>query len=302
MSSMFDTLIVQPIFNLLVFIYAILPAHDFGVSIILFTVVVRLLMWPLLRKQLHQARLMRQLQPKIKQIKAKSKGDKQKEAQALMELYKEHGVSPFTSLGLLFVQLPIFIGLFSALNKLINQPQTIIDFSYGFIKQLPQMQEVVADLNNFQPDFIGLFSVTERGLSGGQIIWSIAAVAAVAGIFQFLQTRQLTSSQSKRKKLRDILKDSAKGKQAEQSDINAAVGGSMGIIFAPLIFYISLISPAGLALYFATSGVVGYLQQRFVLGRDVEEMEEIADKPAPAKTTKPRKTKQTRATRTKKKA
>lgn len=305
MSSMFETLIVQPIFNLLVFIYAIIPGHDFGVAIILFTIVVRFLMWPLLRKQLHQTKLMRQLQPKIKAIKAKSKGDKQKEAQALMELYKENGVSPFTSLGLLFVQLPIFIGLFSALRKLINDPQTIIDFSYDFIKQLPQMKLVVSDLSNFNEDFLGLFSVTDHGWQNGVIIWSIAVVAAIAGIFQYMQTKQLSSSQKERKKLRDIFKASAEGKQADQADINAAVGGSMGIFFAPMIAYISMISPAGLALYFATGGVVGYLQQRLVLGRDVEEMEEIADKsdkPPAKKPVKPRKTKQPRSTRKPKKA
>jgi YidC/Oxa1 family membrane protein insertase len=55
----FTTLIVQPIFNLLVLIYALLPGHNFGLAIILFTIVVRLLLWPLVKKQLHQAKAMR---------------------------------------------------------------------------------------------------------------------------------------------------------------------------------------------------------------------------------------------------
>ena len=66
---MFTTFIVQPIFNLLVFIYALIPGHNFGLAIILFTVVVRLLMWPLVKKQLHQAKAMRKLQPELKKIK-----------------------------------------------------------------------------------------------------------------------------------------------------------------------------------------------------------------------------------------
>ncbi len=66
---MFTTLIVQPIFNLLVFIYAILPGHNFGLALIIFTIIIRLLMWPLVKKQLHQARAMRELQPEIKKIK-----------------------------------------------------------------------------------------------------------------------------------------------------------------------------------------------------------------------------------------
>src|ERR1700759_4235860 len=97
---MFTTIIVQPIFNLLVLIYALIPGHNFGMAIIIFTVIVRLLMWPLVKKQLHQAKLMRQLQPELKRIKAETKGDRQKESMMVMELYKERGINPFSSLGL----------------------------------------------------------------------------------------------------------------------------------------------------------------------------------------------------------
>ena len=83
---MFTTLIFQPIFNLLVLIYALLPGHNFGVAIILFTIIVRLLMWPLVKRQLHQAKAMRELQPEIKRVKAEAKGDRQKESAMLMEL------------------------------------------------------------------------------------------------------------------------------------------------------------------------------------------------------------------------
>ncbi|HLZ14851.1 MAG TPA: YidC/Oxa1 family membrane protein insertase, partial [Candidatus Saccharimonadales bacterium] len=67
---MFTTLIIQPIFNLLVLIYALLPGHNFGLSIIIFTIVVRILMYPLVKKQLHQVKVMRKIQPEIKRIKA----------------------------------------------------------------------------------------------------------------------------------------------------------------------------------------------------------------------------------------
>src|ERR1700730_4191738 len=107
---MFTTLIVRPIFNLLVFIYAILPGHNFGLAIIIFTVLTRLLMWPLVKKQLHTAKAMRVLQPELKRIKQEAKGDRQKESMMVMALYKEKGVNPFSSIGLLILQLPIFIG------------------------------------------------------------------------------------------------------------------------------------------------------------------------------------------------
>src|SRR5882672_9001877 len=108
---MFDTLIVQPIFNLLVLIYALLPGHNFGLAIILFTIVVRLLMYPLVRKQLHQVKVMRKLQPELKRIKAAAKGNRQQESAMMMALYKERGVNPFGTIGVLFIQIPILLGL-----------------------------------------------------------------------------------------------------------------------------------------------------------------------------------------------
>ena len=101
---MFTALIVKPIFNLLVLIYALIPGHNFGLAIILFTILVRILMWPLIKKQLHQAKAMRELQPELKRIKLAAKGDRQKESMMMMELYKEREINPFSSIGLLIVQ------------------------------------------------------------------------------------------------------------------------------------------------------------------------------------------------------
>src|SRR3954468_2193892 len=101
---MFTALIVKPLFNLLVFIYAILPGHNFGLALIIFTIIIRLLLWPLVKKQLHQAKAMRKLQPDIKRIKQATKGNRQKESQMLMELYKEKGIIPFATFPILIVQ------------------------------------------------------------------------------------------------------------------------------------------------------------------------------------------------------
>src|SRR3954466_6466252 len=112
-ANVFTTFIVQPIFNLLVLIYALIPGHNFGMAIIVFTVIVRLLMWPLVKKQLHQTKVMRKLQPEMKRIKKNAKGDRQKESQMLMELYKERGVNPFSAFPTLIVQFVVLIGLYS---------------------------------------------------------------------------------------------------------------------------------------------------------------------------------------------
>src|ERR1700759_4864375 len=134
---MFTTIIVQPIFNLLVLIYAILPGHNFGLAIIIFTVLIRLLMWPLVKKQINQAKAMRELTPELKKIKAAAKGDRQKESQMTMELYKEREINPFASIGILLVQLPILIGLYSGLRRITSNPHELITFSYPFIHNLP---------------------------------------------------------------------------------------------------------------------------------------------------------------------
>ena len=127
---MFTTLIVQPIFNVLVFIYAILPGHNFGLALILFTILIRLLMWPLVKKQLHQVKVMRKIQPELRKIKAATKGDRQKESVMTMALYKEYGVNPFSSIGLTLLQLPILLGLYSGLNKLVHDQHAIFDFVF----------------------------------------------------------------------------------------------------------------------------------------------------------------------------
>src|SRR3989344_6707778 len=97
---MFTTIIVQPIFNLLVLIYALIPGHNFGLAVIIFTVLIRLAMWPLVKKQLHHARAMRELAPELKKIKAAAGGDRQKASKMTMELYKEREINPFASLGI----------------------------------------------------------------------------------------------------------------------------------------------------------------------------------------------------------
>jgi YidC/Oxa1 family membrane protein insertase len=124
---MFTTFIVQPIFNLLVLIYALLPGHNFGLAIIIFTIIVRLLMWPLVRKQLHHAKAIRELAPEIKKIKQKAAGDKQKERQLTMELYKEREVNPMSSLGIVAVQAVVFIGLYLGLNNVIHDQSQIMN-------------------------------------------------------------------------------------------------------------------------------------------------------------------------------
>lgn len=275
---MFETLIVQPIFNLLVFIYAIIPGHDFGLAVIAFTVLVRFLLWPLLKKQLHQSKIMRELQPEIKKIRDKNKGNKQREAELLMELYKERGVNPFGSIGVLFVQLPILIGLFQGLRKVSESKEVILDLSYSWVQNIGWMKEVVADISNFDETLLGVVDLTRNAYGEQGVYLPVLILALLAGFTQFYQSRQLMPDNKDARSLRQILSDESKGKRSDQSEINAAMGRNMRYIFPAMTFFIASTVPGALGLYWATGSLVGLLQQRSVLNQDVEEMEAQADK------------------------
>lgn len=271
---MFTTLIVQPIFNLLVLIYALLPGHNFGLAIILFTVVIRLLLWPLVKKQLHHAKAMRELQPEIRRIKKEAKGDRQKESRLVMELYKEREINPFASIGLLIVQLPILIALYSGLTKLINDPQTIITFSYPFIQNLPSIQELASDISLFDATLFGWVDLARAAVGGGNGLYLPALVIVTASaVTQYYQSKQLTASDKDSKGLRQILRDAGSGKQADQSEVNAAVGRSTRFFIPVLVFVFTVSLPSALSLYWLTSGLVALWQQKRVLAQDENELE-----------------------------
>lgn len=280
-AGVFDTIIVQPIFNLLVLIYGLIPGHNFGVSIILFTILVRLLMWPLVKKQLHQAKAMRELQPELKRIKKASKS-KQEESVMLMELYKEREISPFGSIGTLVVQLIILIGLYSGLNKVVQDPHAIINFAYEPLRQLPWLKVLSTDIKQFDATLFGFVDLIRPAINkGGGIYYPALAIVLASAVAQFFQSKQLLPNAKDGRGLRAILKDAGTGKKAEQSEVSAAVGQSTRYLlpFMIVIFTINLAS--ALSLYWLTSGIVAYLQQARILGKDEQEMEELADKGDP---------------------
>lgn len=276
--SLFDTLIVQPIFNLLALIYGLLPGSDFGISLILFTVIVRLLMWPLVRKQLHQTKLMRGLQPELKKIKAKAKGNRQLEAQLMMELYRERGVKPFSSIGLLFLQLPIFIALYRVIQIITTERDKIANFTYAWVEQLKPIADIIESrTHQFDESLLHLINLTKTGLGNDGLYWPAILIAVVAAGLQYIQSRQITPRPETNKKLRDIFKESASGKDVDQSEMSAIMSNRMIIMFPFLTFIVGVYLPGALVLYFATSSAVAVIQQYFLLKEDVEEMEVIAD-------------------------
>ncbi len=271
---MFTALIVKPIFNLLVLIYATLPGHNFGLSIILFTVLVRLLMWPLVKKQLHQTKAMRELQPELKKIKKAAAGDRQKESMLMMELYKEREINPFSSIGLLIVQIPIFLGLYSGLTKIVADPKAIIDFSYSFINQMPWIKELAGDISKFDSTLFNIVDLTRPAIGGkiGGIYWPAMIIVAASAIIQYFQAVQLMPQDDEKRKLRDILKSAGEGKQADSSEVNAAVARSTKYMLPAFIFIVTVNIASALSLYWLVSGLVAFIQQSRVLGKDAQEL------------------------------
>jgi YidC/Oxa1 family membrane protein insertase len=284
----FTTFIVQPIFNLLVLIYNLIPGHNFGLAIIVFTIVVRALMWPLVKRQLHQTKLMRSLQPQLKEVKKKAKGDKRQESVLMMELYKERGVSPFASFRIILIQLPILFGLYLGLRRVLDDPHQLISFSYPWIQNLSWMQELAKDISKFDETLLGLVNLTKPALGNGGVYWPAMLLVAGSAIVQYFQSKQLLPQDKDSRSLRKILKDAGDGKQADQSEVNAAVSRNTLFLFPAMIFLFTVNLASALSLYWLVSGLVAFVQQSIALRDDVEEMEDIADKrspssPAPAK-------------------
>lgn len=275
---MFTTLIVQPIFNLLVLVYALIPGHNFGLSLIVFTIIIRLLLWPLVKKQLHQAKAMKKLQPDIKKIKQATKGNRQKESILLMELYKERGINPFGTLPTLIVQLVVLIGLYSGLQKVIHNPENLVDFAYPALQNLPWMEQLSHNIHLFDDTLFGLVDLSRAALGkAGGVYWPAMLLVIGSAVAQFFQSKQLLPTDKDGRGLRAILKEAGSGKQADQSEVNAAVGRSTVYLLPAMIFLFTVNLASALSLYWLVGGIVAFIQQSIVLNKDEVEMETVAD-------------------------
>jgi YidC/Oxa1 family membrane protein insertase len=257
-----------------------LPGHNFGLSLVIFTVVIRLLLWPLVKKQLHQAKAMRDLQPEIKRVKQVAKGDRQKESLMLMELYKERGINPFATFPILIVQLVILIGLYSGLRRVIANPHNLVNFAYPSLQHLSWMQELAHNIHRFDNTLFGVVNLSRSAASAAGIYWPAMVIVLGSAIAQYYQTKQLLPNDKEQRSLRAILKEASGGKQADQSEVNAAVGRSTRYLLPVMIFLFTVNIASALSLYWLVGGVVAYIQQSIALNKDETEMESIADKPS----------------------
>ena len=275
--NIFDILILQPIFNMLIGLYSIIPGGDFGISLIIFTVLVRLALFPLVKKQLHQTQAMKKMQPELARIKKQTKGNKQLESMQMLELYKKHGINPFRSIGILLIQLPIFIALYSVIQVFTLHRDEIAKFTYDFLEGIGPIKQLIEHPDQFNEKLLGVVDLTKSAFSDGSVNIVLIIIAVIAAVTQYIMSKQTMPDNETKKGLRDVMKEAADGKQADQSEMNAIVMSKMMKVLPFFMFFIMVTVPGALALYYAVSNVVAVAQQSYLLKKDSEEMDEIAD-------------------------
>jgi YidC/Oxa1 family membrane protein insertase len=233
-SQIWNSVIIQPMINSLLILYTI-AISNFGLAIILFTILIRAAMMPLTVKQSKQMKSMTALQPKIKEIQNKFKNDKQKQSQETMKLYKEQGVNPIGCLGPMFIQFPIWIGLYQAILQTVpNTPESLVKLSGHLYGWLPFVHDVVP-INS-------------------QFIWmdlanpdpSPVVMPILVGISMFLMQKMTTMP---------------------AMDDRQASTNKMMLWMMPIMFgFFTLSFPSGLALYWVVSNIVGIVIQGFITG------------------------------------
>ena len=155
MFWLIDTVIVRPIINILFVIYNLVG--DFGLAIIVFTIIVKLAMWPLVKRQLHQTKLMRKIQPELAQIKKNCKGNRQMESLQMMDLYKRNNIKPFRTVLTTLIQLPIFLALFMAISVMVNpRPSAdtcgytnVANCAYEPVRSMPRISDIIEKQDNY---------------------------------------------------------------------------------------------------------------------------------------------------------
>lgn len=237
MSEFFHAILYLPIFNLLVFLYDVLPGSDIGFAIIALTVLIKLILWPFMSSSLKSQKALQELQPKIEELKKTHGENKETLAKAMMELYQKEKVNPLSSCLPILIQLPILIALYRVL--LAGFGSETLSQLYAFIPN---------------PGFIDTVFLGLTDLSTSNTI-----LALLAGLFQFIQTRMLISRRPPK---------AVAGKPGALDETMLASMNKSMLYFMPIItVVIGATLPGGLTLYWVTVNIVSILQQQFVFSK-----------------------------------
>ncbi len=234
-------LIINPFVTLLTWMYSVL-GNDVVLAIVVFTVLVRILTFPLMAKQQQSAKRMQELQPRLKKLQEKYKDDREKLAQAQMELYKEAGVNPFGGCLPLLIQFPILIALYQAIYfALANSPYQLVDLSERLM--LPGLDNLIP-LNNM---WLGM-DLTQPPVPPINPVYALALPLLVMAT-TYIQSKMTLSATGQ-----NTTNSSGEMDQA------AAMTRSMTTVMPIMLGAFALSFSVGLSVYFITSNILGIIQ------------------------------------------
>jgi len=217
----------QPILNLLVFLYNTVSFNDLGIAIILLTVVIKLVFWPLGRTAIKSQKALQDLQPKIEELKKQYDKDKAGLSKATMELYKNNKVNPFSSCLPLLIQLPFLFAVYQVFRDGMNNK---LDLVYSFINR---------------PEALNTISFGFLNLASPNIV-----LAVLAGLAQFLQAKMMITSKP------------VVNTPGSKDEGMAAIMNKQMLYFMPAItIFIGISLPSGLTLYWFVLTALTAIQQ-----------------------------------------
>ena len=245
---LWSEIIMRPMINSLVFLYYFLFS-SFGISIIVFTVIIRLIMIPLTVRQYTQMKKMQVIQPRMKGLqekyKEKTSENRRKLSQETMGLYKEAGVSPIGCLGPMFIQMPIWIGLYRAIIKTIPPtPEGLADLSVLLYSWNPGISSI--PLGSVFLSTIDLADLVSAAI----VPWNFALPVMVGASMWLMQKMTTVPSSDPR-----------------QRQTNQMMLWMMPIMFGVFTWQF----PSGLAIYILFSNIVGIIIQYFISGNEILE-------------------------------
>ncbi len=233
--SLFQTILIQPLLNLLIWFYNVIPGADMGLAIIALTVMVKALLWPFTQASLKSQKALQELQPKLNELKVQHKDDKEALAKAMMELYATEKVNPLSSCLPILVQIPILIALYRVLSDGLSGQR--LDLLYPF----------VANPGQINANFFGFLDLTVASIP----------LAVIAGALQFVQARMLMPKN---------IPSQVKGSEgAKDEEMLKAMNNSMMYMMPVMTVVIGAKLPGGLTLYWVMVTLISVFQQWLVL-------------------------------------
>lgn len=237
--SFFTTILTQPILNLLLWLYDVIPGRDIGIAIIVLTVIIKGLLYPLAKKQIKQQKMLQDIQPKIDEIRKKYQDDKETQARELMSLYQVEKVNPAASCLPLLVQLPIFIALLHVLNTVLKGQD--FHLLYPFVEN---------------PGTIALTLFGGIPLDKPNI-----PMAILAGVVQFWQAKQMIARGGAKQPPKEVQGSAG----SKDESIAVMMNKQMMYVMPIMTVVIGFSLPGGLTLYWLVMSLLTVAQQWYML-------------------------------------